>query len=546
MSSMGDSLPTNDPSNVRFDTLHQLLELEIEKLRDEASAATLRARATELEIKLRTLSATSATPPSEATPLSSRTSTPAAIESAQSTVSSSRSVSSPQPVSSSPPVKFNGWAEVASKLGLEPQPDSQPQRRFDAAVKSPVPRPRMGSVEEVPEKPLTAEEESQNDSDRRENDPDHRDLVQQDRGDQPNHDQPNHDPPAASSDSAESLSFALPNDVAAADLGADTSSDRGSLPSISIDSSDDAKPLRRRRPMAIVVSAAAHGLLLVLLTSVGYQVARPKDQIAITASPSDNAEVAMETFEIDTSEPEPQPIEPPQPAASPFEAELDPIGTIAAGIPNIDPSPAFVPPSASLASLKSSTSISKLSSQPAAKMEFCGVKGGGNHFVYVIDSSNSIGESFQSARAELIRSIDLLKPNQRFYVICYDAKIEYMRIRDPRVPETTSVRATDQNKAALRRWALTITQEKGKSGDAAEAMAFALGLRPDVIFLLSDGEFPEKVETMLKENNKIENLFDAPRPISIIHTICYHNREGETRMKRVAAQNGGQYRYVPK
>lgn len=544
MSSMGDSLPTNDPSNVRFDTLHQLLELEIEKLRDEASAATLRARATELEIKLRTLSATSATPPSEATSLSSRTISPAAIESAQSTVSSSRLVSSPQPVSSSPPVKFSGWAEVASKLGLEPQPDFQPQRRFDAAVKSPVPRPRMGSVEEVPETPLTAEEESQND-------PEHRDLVQQDRGDQPDHkqpdhDPPNHDPPAASSDSAESLSFALSNDVAAADLGADTSSDRGSLPSISIDSSDDAKPLRRRRPMAFVVSAAAHGLLLVLLTSVGYQVARPKDQIAITASPSDNAEVAMETFEIDTSEPEPQPIEPPQPAASPFEAELDPIGTIAAGIPNIDPSPAFVPPSASLASLKSSTSISKLSSQPAAKMEFCGVKGGGNHFVYVIDSSNSIGESFQSARAELIRSIDLLKPNQRFYVICYDAKIEYMRIRDPRVPETTSVRATDQNKAALRRWALTITQEKGKSGDAAEAMAFALGLRPDVIFLLSDGEFPEKVETMLKENNKIENLFDAPRPISIIHTICYHNREGETRMKRVAAQNGGQYRYVPK
>ena len=79
-----------------------------------------------------------------------------------------------------------------------------------------------------------------------------------------------------------------------------------------------------------------------------------------------------------------------------------------------------------------------------------------------------------------------------------------------------------------------------------DALPFALDLAPDVIFLLSDGEFPQRIEDLLKQANRVDNEFGDNDPISIIHTIGYHSREGESRMRRIAEQNGGQYRHVPK
>ncbi len=79
-----------------------------------------------------------------------------------------------------------------------------------------------------------------------------------------------------------------------------------------------------------------------------------------------------------------------------------------------------------------------------------------------------------------------------------------------------------------------------------DPLKFALELKPDVIFLLSDGEFPQGIEDLLKERNQVENLFGDSGPISIVHTIGYHSREGESRMRRIAEQNNGQYRHVPK
>ena len=312
-------------------------------------------------------------------------------------------------------------------------------------------------------------------------------------------------------------------------------------------------PPRRRRPMAIVLSTVVHAGLLMLLATIGFQTRMPKDQIAITAVTADLAEETMESISIETAPP--MDSSPPEPVPTPeqFEAEMSPMGTLPIAVPDLTPTDSFTPPPA-LASLSSSLSstgsaaksLGRLSDSSPAKMEFCGVAGGGNHFVYVLDSSQSIGEGFEQARAELLRSINLLTPKQRFYVVFYDAKTEYMRITDPTRDEPRSVKATEANKLAVARWAMTITQEVGKSGDCRKAMQFALSLRPDVIFLLSDGVFPQSVETMLTEENKVENLFDGVRPISIVHTIGYHSREGEARMKSIAANNGGQYRYVPK
>ena len=172
-------------------------------------------------------------------------------------------------------------------------------------------------------------------------------------------------------------------------------------------------------------------------------------------------------------------------------------------------------------------------------MQFCGVEGGGNHFVYMVDSSKSMGEAFESARRELLASIDLLKPDQRFYVVFFDADPDYMRLSDSNTDEPRSVNATPQNKAALRRWARRVKQDFGRA--PKDPIKFVLTLKPDAIFLLSDGEFPQSFEDFVKEENRVENLFGDSHPISIVHTIGYYSKEGESRMRRIAKQYNGQY-----
>ena len=155
-----------------------------------------------------------------------------------------------------------------------------------------------------------------------------------------------------------------------------------------------------------------------------------------------------------------------------------------------------------------------------------------------------MGDGFQSARAELLASIDALDADQRFYVIFFDANSDYMRLTRTDQNDSSSVMASAKNKVSLRRWAMSITMDNGKA--PYEPLRFALDLKPDAIFLLSDGEFPAGIEQLLSRRNRVENVFGEARRISIVHTINYHSTEGESRMRRIAQQNGGTYRHVPK
>ena len=252
----------------------------------------------------------------------------------------------------------------------------------------------------------------------------------------------------------------------------------------------------------------------------------------------------METFTIESAEPETDPSEP---SPSEVQYELSPIGEIAATDFVADSPPA--PPAPNLSemlgqSTSSAASMALSSSKSDSRMEFCGVEGGGNHFVYLVDSSGSMGDGFESARNELVRSIELLKPDQRFYVVFFDADSDYMRLSAADEDEPRSVAATPQNKRKLRQWAMQISMDRGRA--PYEALRFALGLRADVIFLLSDGEFPQGIEELLQEENRVGNLFGDSQLVSIVHTIGYHSREGESRMRRIAQQNAGMYRHVPK
>ncbi len=308
-------------------------------------------------------------------------------------------------------------------------------------------------------------------------------------------------------------------------------------------SADDATPRRARRPVAMLISTAVHGVLLLLLAGMTFSLATPKDQISISASSASSEEISIETIAIETVEMTGPPDEPTEPN-EPIDLSLD------GEMPMIDVSTSLAdvlgPPTMTrMLSAASQSDMMKVLQKPTDQtMEFCGVEGGGNHFVYLVDSSQSMGDAFDSAREALLSSINLLTEKQRFYVVFYDSQPDFMRISDPKTDEEWSVTASADNKRRLRAWAMRIGQDRGQNPH--EVLQFALKLRPDVIFLLSDGEFPVKVEDLLEQENHVTNLFGETNRISIVHTIGYHSRDGATRMKRIASTNGGQYRYVPK
>lgn len=296
---------------------------------------------------------------------------------------------------------------------------------------------------------------------------------------------------------------------------------------------------RRAKPTVWMASAVFHAIVFLILAFWTISSRQPLDQVAIAGSFEATDEVQIENLEIQTEtlEAEPETVQP-----SAIQDTISELGEIAVSdvIADVPGPPA---PVVDAQSFSREMAAMSMKSDSDSKMQFCGVEGGGNHFVYLVDSSGSMGDAFESARTELLRSIQALTPEQRFYVIFFDAESDYMRISDPSEDESRSVYATPENKQRLARWAMTVSMDRGKA--PYDAIPFALDLSPDVIFLLSDGEFPQRIEDMLKEINRVDNLFGDDGPISIIHTIGYHSREGETRMRRIAEQNGGKYRYVP-
>jgi len=318
---------------------------------------------------------------------------------------------------------------------------------------------------------------------------------------------------------------------------------------LAIDADREPVPELKRRPAAWITSTLAHVAVLLLLGLMTLANPKPRDQIALSASASEASDEAIESITIEALENMPETSE-----AMPTETAVDvsPLGELPMTEVSLDLPPAQSMPKASDFMRDVSPSAAQLSKaavkadQPS-NVQFAGVDGGGNHFVYLVDSSNSM-RNFNEARTELLRSIDSLRPDQRFYVVFYDQASEFMRLANPASDEPASVLATAEHKKALRRWAMAVQQERGKS--PTEVLPFAFKLRPDVIFLLSDGEFSVQTEQVIRANNHQDNLFGDAGPISIIHTIRYpgfstaEGREAEVQMRRIAAENGGQYRNV--
>jgi von Willebrand factor type A domain len=167
---------------------------------------------------------------------------------------------------------------------------------------------------------------------------------------------------------------------------------------------------------------------------------------------------------------------------------------------------------------------------PWRQTSFFGIQARGQFFIYVLDQSGSMLDDDRLTRAkiELRKSVYALQPPQRFEVIFYNDEATPM-------PGGPLPRSADQaTKNQLTTW-LHLIEPDGETNPRS-ALAMALALRPDAVFLLSDGEFPKgTVEAVVKLN---------PRKIPI-HCIDLTGGLAGDHLVRIARDSGGHYASRP-
>jgi hypothetical protein len=167
---------------------------------------------------------------------------------------------------------------------------------------------------------------------------------------------------------------------------------------------------------------------------------------------------------------------------------------------------------------------------PWRRASFFGMQARGQFFVYVVDCSESMIDDDRLPRAtiELRRSVFALKEPQRFEVIFYNSQ----SIPMPGGPRPRTADQTAKN--LLLSWLRLIEPVGGT--DPGPALKDALMLRPDAVFLLSDGAFPgETVGEVAKLNTRY-----IP-----IHCVDVTGGLAGDQLKRIAAASGGQYSSRP-
>ena len=166
-----------------------------------------------------------------------------------------------------------------------------------------------------------------------------------------------------------------------------------------------------------------------------------------------------------------------------------------------------------------------------ASAQFFGIGGYGQAFVYVVDCSSSMNDNgkFERAIYELLQSIEQLNSDQRYFVVFYNDAAYPMDADEP-------VPATEDEFARTRRWISRIEPDGGTH--PLPALLFALSLRPDAIYFLSDGRFDRVTLHQLRIHNRARG---GQIPI---HTISFVDRSTEGLMRTIARNSGGEFRFV--
>lgn len=168
----------------------------------------------------------------------------------------------------------------------------------------------------------------------------------------------------------------------------------------------------------------------------------------------------------------------------------------------------------------------------APEVEFFGTRSKGNSVAFVVDVSGSMASittssnltNFELMKRELLRSIDALEPGQTCSVIGFN---------DQPIFETDllNASATKDTKRKLGQWMNRLSPDGGTN--PLVGMNIVFQEPPEVVFLLSDGEFPPDCVRQISAMNQGK---------SVINTISL-GMDADT-LKEIAQDGRGQFRKV--
>jgi DNA-directed RNA polymerase subunit RPC12/RpoP len=151
-----------------------------------------------------------------------------------------------------------------------------------------------------------------------------------------------------------------------------------------------------------------------------------------------------------------------------------------------------------------------------------------NKIVYVVDRSGSMTDSIDYVKFELKRAIGELGDEKSFHIVFYSSgpSVE--------MPTRRLVDATDRNKQLAYEFIDGIIPH-GQT-DPSEALKRAFECRPELVYLLTDGEFDRAIVDLVRQLNTGQRV--------TVHTIGFLYDIGEKVLKDIAGQNRGKYKFV--
>jgi len=162
---------------------------------------------------------------------------------------------------------------------------------------------------------------------------------------------------------------------------------------------------------------------------------------------------------------------------------------------------------------------------------FFGVKADGRKFVFVVDTSGSmaLNARFLRCRNELLRSLASMQYGQQYFVVFFNHTTFPM-------PEHKLVDARPAQLKKTAEWVVGAVPAGGT--EPWDGLALALRMKPDAIYLLTDGQFDPKVVD--------KTIAAQPESKKIpIHTIAFESLEGARLLETISRASGGQHLFVP-
>lgn len=162
---------------------------------------------------------------------------------------------------------------------------------------------------------------------------------------------------------------------------------------------------------------------------------------------------------------------------------------------------------------------------------FMGLNATGTRFCIIADHSGSMdGPKLEYVKKEIQATLSTMGSQSRFQIVFFSS--------DALPYPQTGWRHPRRDRAAVSTWLNGIKATGGTYPSPAFRAAFSFSPRPDAIFFMTDGQFPEQVV------NDIASLNARGGRRVVVHTISFMDASTEEQMRQIARESGGRYRHV--